>query len=178
MNTHAIRRNLALAATGLLLVACGNGAEISRISEEMQLSEAETSAFRICARDFEGKKKPVFDVNGVKMKMNPVPLEICGCTSKTIARVFNQDSVRHGFPKFVTFSAKKEKKRFPKVDETYMQKGVKREESVKLIWDGFQACTTQYKSAYKNKAKDLFKPLKAKKKKDHGKDEAKQASTG
>jgi hypothetical protein len=63
MNMQSKYRSFAIAAVGLLLAGC-NGAEITRISEEMKLSENEVAAFRICVRDTGGKKMPILDVGG------------------------------------------------------------------------------------------------------------------
>ncbi len=182
MISKNMQKYLWLAGVGLLLAACGNGAEITRISEELKLSEPEVKAFRICSREWQGKKMPVIDVAGRKMKMTRVPLEICGCAAPAIARVYNADGVRYGFTSFASFASKKEKKRIPKILPEYLQEGVKREEGVKIVWQSFSACTAEYLSAFKAQSKDLMvlvipKDKKKKKKDGHGTPEPKQAAT-
>ena len=64
----------------LALAACGNSGEITRISEELKLTDAEVRAFRICVREMTGKKLPVFVVAGKQMRMTRVPVEVSNTT--------------------------------------------------------------------------------------------------
>ena len=151
-----LERIAAISGLCLALAACGNSGEITRISEELKLSEEEVRAFRICVRDMQGKKLPVFDIAGKKMRMTHVPVEVCGCTSKAISRAFVGDNIKNAFPTFKGFAARPDKTRIPKIDATFVQEGLDRETVVKTVWDSFASCTTDYQSRYKAKSKDLF----------------------
>ena len=179
MTAHVVRRTGALALTALILAACGDSGEISRISEEMKLNDKQQYAFSVCARDLKGKRMPIFQISGKEMKMTRVPLEVCGCQSKTLAAVFKDDpSVKAAHPGFVSFAAKKKKIKFPKLDEKLIADGVKKEDGMKMLWDSFTACTTQYQSQFPKKSADLFKEVKPKdlkKKKDGAPADAKPA---
>ncbi|MFO1034881.1 MAG: hypothetical protein U1E15_12710 [Hyphomicrobiales bacterium] len=155
MTAHVVGRSGALAFTAALILAaaCGDSGEISRISEEMKLNEKQQYAFSVCARDLKGKRMPIFQISGKDMKMTRVPLEVCGCQSKTLAAVFKDDpSVKAAHPGFVSFAAKKKKIKFPKLDEKLITEGVKKEDGMKMLWDSFTACTTQYQSQFPKRA--------------------------
>ena len=150
------KRFAALLGAGLALAACGNSGEITRISEELKLTDDEVRAFRICVREMTGKKLPVFAVAGKQMRMTRVPVEVCGCTSKAIARVFIGDNIKDAFPTFKGFASRPEKKRVPKIDATYVKDGLDRETVVKTVWDSFSSCTADYQSRFKAQSADLM----------------------
>jgi hypothetical protein len=170
MKVQNFKRFGGLALTAVMLVACGDSGEIKRISEEMKLNDKEQYAFMVCARDLKSKRMPVFQINGKEYKMTRVPLEVCGCQSRTLATTFKDDpSVKAAHPAFVSFATKKLKVKYPKLDETMIAPGVKKEDGMKLLWDSFTTCTNHYKEQFPKKSADLFKevvPKDLKKKKD------------
>jgi hypothetical protein len=165
MQVRSFVRYGALSLIGLILAGCGDGAEIARVSEEMKLNEDQQYAFKVCVRDLKEKAKPVFKVAGKDMKMTRVPFEVCGCQSKTLVQVFKDGkTVKASHPLFVSFSMKRNKVKFPKLDEATLAPGVKKEDGMKMLWSSFSACTAQYQSRFPKLSADLFKEMKPKKK--------------
>jgi hypothetical protein len=156
MHKLNLQRLAAICGVALALAACGNSGEITRVSEELKLTEEEVRAFRICVRDLTGKKLPVFDIAGKKMRMTSIPVEVCGCASKSIAKAFNGDNIKDAFPTFKGYASRPDKKRVPRIDATFVKDGLDRETVVKTIWDSFTSCTINYQSKYKVATKDLF----------------------
>jgi hypothetical protein len=148
-----------LLAVAVALSACGDGKEIERISEKMKLNESEQYAFMICNRDMK-VKLPVMEINGQLSKMTRLPLEICGCQSKTLAEVFQGNpGIKAGNVIFTSFAKKGKKGRLPKVPEELLKKGVTADAAITRLWESFQNCTTSYQSAAKEKAADLFEVI-------------------
>lgn len=164
-----------LAVLGVLLAGCGDGKEIERISEKMQLNEAEQYAFMICNRDMK-VKLPAIEVDGQLSRMTRMPLEICGCHSKALATVFKGNpGIKAGNVIFSSFAAKGKKARLPKVPEELLQKGVKADEGITKLWASFTGCTKSYQSVFKTQSADLFVPILSKEQKHKLEEENKAA---
>lgn len=182
MNKASTFKYLGMATVALLLAACGDQtAEIKALSKKMKLSKPEVAAFNACVKDI-GGKKPIFitastdpEVPATAVRMNKVPLEVCACQSRTMAKLFKDDKLK-GHEKFAGYIIKQKRKPTLKLGRKDVKQGVDPEKGGLELVTSLQSCASGFSAAYAEaEGSNLMDPYELPKKKKKKKPEGEAA---
>jgi hypothetical protein len=160
MAITSFRQLSLLVAVGLALTACGgetvNQEELMRVADKFKIKDSEKPAFKACMATSEGNA-PYVKIGIKTMLLASVPVEICGCQSKTIAQTFKKDKVG-AYGSFITWTTKAARKGSPK-----FEKGTFSETTdIKWIRDklvqSLDGCSAQFVKDNLEVAKTLLTP--------------------
>lgn len=163
---------IGMVAAALLLAGCGdNTAEVKAMAKKLKMGKPETAAFMACAKEL-GPKKPIFitystdpAVANTAERMMGVPLEVCACQSRTMAKLFKEDKLK-GHEKFVTYITKQKRKPTMKLGRKDVKQGVDPEKGAMELVASLQSCGKEFAPKFAaNEGSDLFQPYELPKKK-------------
>ncbi len=158
MKSKSALKYVVLAAVTLLLAACGNNAEeIQAIAKSMNLSKQESAAFTICAKSMKSRM-PLF-INGDKaVQMSKVPLEVCACHSRQMAKTFKDDKLA-GHMRFVMYISKVKRKPIFKLGRRDMRSAGDPAAAAKQLAVNLQNCANDYVASHADEAAGLLTPF-------------------
>jgi hypothetical protein len=160
MRKFAFRNVAMLVVAGFVLTACGEEAvpteELIRVSEKYKIRDSEKAAFKACI-SVRNSNSPYVQLGPKMMKLDSIPVEVCGCTTKVIAQSFKKEKL-DSYDVFLTWAAKPARKGSPRFDkEAFLQKTNAKTIKEKLVTT-LDSCTRQYANANLEIAKELLTP--------------------
>lgn len=154
-------RQLALlVAAGFALTACGSETisqeELMRVAEKFKIKESEKPAFKACIATSEGNA-PYVKIGIKTMLLASVPIEICGCQTKTIAQTFKKEKVG-AYGTFIAWSTKAARKGAPRFAKGTFAEGTDAKRIGDKLLQSLDSCSTQFVKANLEVAKTLLTP--------------------
>lgn len=149
MHRASTIRIFGLAIVAMALAACGdNGAEVKALVKKLQLSKPEIAAFATCNKDL-GSKRPIFidHAANTAVRMNVVPIEVCACQARTMAKLFKDDKLA-GHAKFAGYVIKNKRKPVLKLGRKDVKQGVDTEKGAMQLLASLQSCANDFSSSY------------------------------
>lgn len=160
MSISSLRKYSVLLMAGLLLTACGGDAvspeEMMRVAEKFKIRDSEKSAFKACVQNSEGSS-PYVKFGAKMMLMESVPVEVCGCQTKSIAQSFKKEKLA-AYGSFMTWATKPSRKGSPRFEKAdFAQDRNTKYVRDKLI-ETLDSCSLQFAKANVELANTLLTP--------------------
>jgi hypothetical protein len=169
------KKSAGMALVALALAACGGpgSEEFQKMSDKLKLGKPERAAMTTCFQQMTGTQ-PIIRIGSEEKMLADVPLEMCGCQSRTMVKYFNPDGF-DGHLRTVKYLAKPEKKGYPSMSRKQLKKGVLGALASEKLAKSFEACAASFVAEYgkTEEFKDLLLPPPEKPK---PREEKKQAS--
>lgn len=158
MRGHRSIRFALTASLGVFLASCGSSdAEWQEYAKAKHMSEAETSAFLLCAKGSQ-RNRPIFTGATGKSVMKSTPLAVCACQAKSIMSVFLEKEYK-SYTTFAEYMGKEVKKRPPRWGKRLLKEGVNPAEAGKRLEASLVSCVSTYVAAHKDLDPPLLEPL-------------------
>ena len=176
MKMTNIRKFAAISLVGMALSACGGPSqeEIDALVKAANLSKSEMSAYKVCTTDM-AVSMPILITSKGNWQMTRVPTEICLCQSLTIAKIF-KDDMYTSHPRFVSFSARSNRKKIPKLNKKEMRPGINPDTAATKLESSFLNCSIKYQQENQEASAGMLTKLDPPKKKEDKDKKETQAS--
>jgi hypothetical protein len=155
---HRLHRFIIVTGLGFLLASCGsNDAQWQEYAKAKHMSEPETAAFLICAKQSQ-RNRPIFADKSGRSVMKSTPLEVCACQAKSIMSVFLEKEYK-SYTTFAEYMGKEVKKNPPRWGKRLLRDGVNPAEAGKRLEKSLTACVSTYVAAHQDLDPPLLVPL-------------------
>ncbi len=160
MAITSFRQLCLLIAAGLSLSACGGETvsqeELLRVADKFKIKDSEKAAFKACIATSEGNA-PYVKIGIKTMLLASVPVEICGCQTKTIAQTFKKDKVG-AYGMFISWTTKAARKGTPRFEKSAFAQGTDSKRIRDKLLESLDSCSMQFVKANLEVAKTLLTP--------------------
>lgn len=149
MAITSFRQLSLLIAAGLALTACGQDGvspeEMMRVAEKFKIKDSERAAFKACVATSDGNA-PYVKIGIRTMLMASVPVEVCGCQTRTIAQSFKKEKMA-AYETFISWATKPERKGSPRFAKDDLMQNANGKRIRDKLLETLDSCSLQFAKA-------------------------------
>jgi hypothetical protein len=160
MKKTAIRNVLGLVLVGCALSACGGSSvsdeELVRVAEKFKIRKNDRAAFKACVEGSDSMS-PYVQLNSKIMKLETIPVDICGCQTKAISAIFKPDKLA-SYALFMKWATKPNRKGNPRIGKSDFVQDVGLKKNTEKLAIALDSCTLDYVNANVEEGIKLLSP--------------------
>jgi hypothetical protein len=160
MAINSFRQLSVLVLAGFALTACGGDSvspeEMMRVAEKFKIRDSEKAAFKACVANSEGSS-PYVKFGAKIMQLESVPVEVCGCQTKSIAQSFKKEKLA-AYATFLTWATKPGRKGSPRFDKADLAQDANTKKVRDRLIETLDSCSLMFAKANGELANTLLTP--------------------